>query len=426
MKKTVICNLIMLLFLLYVSSLYGGNSDQMTALDQTIQKRSIELHQEAVRIRRHLHRLPEPCFKESKTALYIADYLRKLGLNVQTGIAGTGIKAVLKGKKASPVVGIRADMDALPIHEKTGLPYQSIHPGFMHACGHDAHMTNVLIAAKILSEIKNRIPGSVVFIFQPCEEGTPDGSPAGADRMIRAGILQNPSIDGMFGLHVMPGNVGSISLREGPLMANVASVFITIRGKSSHGAFPHKGVDAIYAASSAVLQFQSLISRVKDPNERAVLTIGKISGGVRLNVIAEEVKMEGTVRSFSFETEQMIEQGMQKILAGLKLALGIEYEFKFKRSSKFVKNDIKLTRTMLPKLKKILGKKNVKIVDPVTIGEDFAAYSHKVPSLFFFLGVGQNRSLHTPTFAVDETALKYGPMILASAALHFLTSHQSD
>jgi len=386
-----------------------------------LKKKNKEYFSEAVKIRRYLHQIPELCFKEHKTSAYIADYLKKCGLEVHTGIAGTGIKAILRGAKEQPVVGIRSDMDALPILEKTGLEFQSRHQGVMHACGHDAHMTNVLVAAKLLSEIKEKIPGTIVFIFQPCEEGAPDGSASGADRLIKEGILDNPKINAMVGLHVMPGYpAGTVALREGPIMANVASVYITINGKSSHGAFPHQGVDAIYAAACAITQFQSLISRRRDPNERAVLSIGKINGGVRLNVIADKVEMEGTVRTFSFDTQNMIEKGMGNILKGLQTALGITYEFKFEKSSQYVKNDRDLTSRVLPVFKKLLGDQHVVITDPVTVGEDFSAYSHRVPSFFFFLGAGEQGRLHSPTFSVDEKILQYGPFLLSSAALEFL------
>jgi amidohydrolase len=394
---------------------FGGDE-----LRVEIKKRVEASYDEAVKIRRYLHQYPEPCFKESKTSKYIAGYLRKLGLDVRTGIAGTGIKAVLRGGKDGPVVGIRADMDALPITEKTGVPYKSTHDGFMHACGHDGHMTNVMIAAKVLSEIKEKIPGTIVFVFQPCEEGAPGGGKSGADHMIEDGVLENPKIDAMFGLHVMPGKVGTVQLREGPFMANVASVFITIKGKASHGALPHQGIDSIYAAATAVQQFQMLISRFRDPNERAVLTIGKINGGVRLNVVAGEVKMEGTVRTFSFETQNMIERGMENILKGLGASMGITYEYTFNRTTQFVKNDKTLTRMVIPLFQKVLGQSNVYIVDPATVGEDFSAYSHRIPSFYFFLNAGENRSVHTPTFVVDEGIFKYGPLLLSAAALEYL------
>jgi amidohydrolase len=378
---------------------------------------------EAVKLRRYLHQRPEPCFKEKETSAYIVDYLKNCGLEVHTGIAGTGIKAILRGTKDRPVVGIRSDMDALPILEETGLEFQSRNKGFMHACGHDAHMTNVLIAAKVLAELKDRIPGTLVFIFQPCEEGTPDGSPSGADRMIRAGVLENPRIDAMVGLHVMPGYpAGTVALREGALMANVAWVFITLQGKSSHGAFPHQGIDAIYAASAAVMQFQSLISRSKDPKEQGVLTIGSIKGGVRPNVIADKVEMEGTVRTFSFETQDLIEKGIERILKGLEISLGITYRYRFEKASKFVKNDSKLTQMALPLFKRLLGDQQVRITDPVTVGEDFSSYSHQIPSFFFFLGAGEKGSLHSSTFSVDEKMFYYGPLLLSAAALEFMNS----
>ena len=417
MKKKNLYISLMIVFLMSSVLVFADAFD----FNSYFKQKAREYQPEAVKIRRYLHRIPETCFNETQTAAFVVDYLEKCGLEVQRGIAGTGIKAVLRGDRDQPVVGIRADMDALPITEQTGLPFQSEHQGTMHACGHDGHMTNVLITAKLLSEIRDKIPGTIVFLFQPCEEGTSDGSPAGADRMVDAGVLENPRIDVMLGLHVMPGfPVGTVALREGPIMANVASVFITIKGKSSHGAFPHQGVDAVYTASLAVIQFQGIISRFRNPNEKAVLTIGKINGGVRLNVIADEVKMEGTVRTFSFETESMIEKGMENILKGLGTSMGITYDFNFSRSSKFVKNDIGLTRRLTPLFKTILGAENVLDTEPLTIGEDFSTYSHKVPALIFFLGTGKEGSLHSPKFAVDEDIFLYGPVLFSSAAIECL------
>jgi len=421
--KRIMTLCLMFVFLLLSAPMFGDDFD----FHAYFKEKAREYHPEAVKIRRYLHTIPEPCFQEKKTAAFIADYLEKCGLEVQTGIAGTGVKAVLEGNRPTPVVGIRSDMDALPITEQTGLPFESQNKGTMHACGHDGHMTNVLLTAKLMSEIKDKIPGTVVFIFQPCEEGAPGGGSAGADRMTEAGVLENPKIDAMLGLHVMPGYpVGAIALREGPIMANVASVYITINGKSSHGAFPHQGIDAIYASSLAIIQFQSLISRFKDPNEKAVLTIGKINGGVRLNVIADRVEMEGTVRTFSFETESSIEKGMENILKGMKVSMGITCDFKFVKSSRYVKNDVTLTRLLTPVFKELLGEKNVIVTEPVTVGEDFSTYSHKVPSLFFFLGTGVEGNLHSPVFSVDEDIFFYGPVLFSSAAAAVLSSYQGN
>jgi len=414
MKKT---KLILTIIFLVPMLLVSGDFDYQKYFKQKAEA----YHPEAVKIRRYLHSIPEVCYCEKQTSEYIRKTLKEYGLEVETGIAGTGLKAILRGQKDSPVIGIRADMDALPITEDTGLEFSSQNKGVMHACGHDGHMTNVLMTAKILSEVRDKLPGTVVFVFQPCEEGPQDGSTSGAGRMIDEGVLENPKIDAMLGLHILPAYpVGTVALREGAIMANVAWVLITIKGKASHGAYPHEGIDAVYAASSAIIQFQSLISRKKDPKDQAVLSIGKINGGVRPNVIANKVEMSGTVRTFSFETETMIEKGIENILKGLQLSLNIDYDYKFVRAAKFVKNNAELVQLVTPVFKDILGEKNVLTATPVTIGEDFAAYSHKIPSLFFFLGTGDQGKLHTPTYAIDEKLLIHGPQLFAGAAVELM------
>ncbi|MCU0277205.1 MAG: M20 family metallopeptidase, partial [Acidobacteria bacterium] len=359
--------------------------------------RAAALFAESVELRRQLHRIPEPCFQEKKTAAFVAAYLTKLGLEVTTGIAGTGVKAVLRGSRPGPAVGLRADMDALPIAEATGLPFASQHPGQMHACGHDAHMTHVLTAARLLSEVRDRLPGTVVFIFQPCEEGAPRNEKGGAERLIAAGILENPRLDALFGLHVLPDlPAGQVALKPGAIMANVAWIYIRVQGRAAHGAFPHQGIDAIVAAAHAVSQFQALISRGRDPGEKSVLTIGKICGGVRSNVIAEAVDMEGTVRSFSEREEERIIAGIQGILRGLEAAYGVKASLDFEKVNPAVVNDAGLVVLARPVFEEILGRGNVLTAEPLTIGEDFAHYSRSLPSLFFFLGSGVGRPLHAP------------------------------
>jgi amidohydrolase len=237
--------------------------------------------------------------------------------------------------------------------------------------------------------------------------------------------MDNPRIDVMFGLHILPDiPVGKIAVRSGPLMANVDSVFITIQGKSSHGAFPHQGIDAIYASSCAIIQFQSLISRLKNPNQQAVLSIGKINGGVRLNVIAEKVKMEGTVRTFSAKTQNLIKNGMESILKGLALSQGIRFDYNYVKGTKYVKNDPEITRWAIFLFEKLLGKQNLILSDPLTIGEDFATYSHIIPSLFFFLGAGGKGKLHTPILNPDEKIFHFGPMLLSSLAVEYMLRKQ--
>jgi len=411
---------ILIFFIIAVSPIYSENFDFISYF----KKKAKQNYNEAVQIRKNLHEIPELCYNEHKTSKFIHKYLKNLGIEVHTGIAKTGIKAILRGNKTTPVIGIRADMDALPINENTGISYASKHKGRMHACGHDIHMTNALITAKLLSRVKDKLQGTVVFIFQPCEEGAPEGLPGGAENMINNGILNNPDIETIIGLHVMPDlPFGTVGFKKGPIMANVTSLFIDIYGKASHGAFPHQGIDSIYASAVAINQFQSLISRIKDPKDPAVLTIGKIKGGVRLNVIAEHVKMEGTLRTFSFELRKKIKDKIEKILQGLSNIYGIKYDFKAVDDAPYVKNDEILTDFFQPLLKKLMGENNVLKVEPMTIAEDFAHYSHQIPSFFFFLGVNGSSALHTPTFLVREEILKIGPAIFSSLAYSYLSKN---
>lgn len=397
--------------------------DLLTRLKQL----SVQLYPEAVELRHRLHRMPEPCFKEIETSRFVRHYLENLGFTDISMMAGTGIKAVLNSGKKGPVVALRTDLDALPIEEQTGIPHRSENNGFMHACGHDIHMTNFLICAKMLNQIKDELQGQVVLIAQPCEEGTPDGSPSGAQRMVDEGVLKTPAVQAVIGLHVMPGlPLGRVSFRPGPLMASVSSLFITIKGKASHGALPHQGIDAINAAAQAITQFQSLISRLRDPIDPAVLTIGTIHGGVRMNVIADEVKMEGTLRSFTDETETMIKQGVESILCGLKNTFGIEYSCRFSNMSRFLKNDPELSRLGLQAFNTLLSPDHVLEARPMTIAEDFAVYSHTVPSFFYFLGAGDTPPLHSGTFLPDDAILKTGPLSLAWMAVSTLELLQKN
>jgi len=383
--------------------------------------RAAALFPETVELRRQLHRLPEPCFQEQETAAFVAARLRRLGLEVTTGIAGTGVKAVLRGALPGPAVGLRADMDALPIAEATGLPFASRRPGLMHACGHDAHMANLLTAARLLAEERERLRGTVVFILQPCEEGAPKKEKGGAERMIDAGVLDNPRLDALFGLHVLPDlPAGRVALKPGALMASVAWIYVRVLGRAAHGAFPHQGIDAIVAAAHAVTQFQALISRGRDPGEKSVLTIGKICGGVRSNVIAEAVDMEGTVRAFSEREEERVLSGIAGVLRGIEAAFGVRASLDFEKVNPAVVNDPRLAAMAQPVFAAVLGAGNVLPAEPLTIGEDFALYSRRLPALFFFLGSGGGQALHAPGFTVDEEALRAAPALLAAAAFAFL------
>ncbi len=370
---------------------------------------------------------PELSNREYKTSEFVANYLRKLGLKVKRGIARTGVVALIEGRRKSPVVALRADMDALPIEEKNDVPYKSRVKGGMHACGHDAHTTILLITAKILSGMRDQLPGTVKLIFQPAEEGPPPGEEGGAPLMIKEGVLENPKVDAIFALHVNPKlRVGKVSFKCGAFFANADRFTLEIVGKSSHAAYPHLGIDAIYAASLAVVEFQALVSRVVDPRQPAVLTVGKIEGGRRFNILAERVVMEGTVRTFSFETRRKIKEGMRRILEGLRSSLGISYRLDYTEGTPFVKNDERLCSLAERVFTQLLGEENVVKSGFETVAEDFAYYTHRVAGFLYWLGVGNpekgiTSGLHTPTFNIDEQALKIGPVLMSSLALEYLT-----
>jgi amidohydrolase len=406
------------LICLAASALYGRD-------DAQLKRRASELFPEAQAIRRTLHQMPELCFCEVQTAQFVGDYLKKLGLEV-TRIGKTGLKAVLRGSRPTPVIAIRSDMDALPITEATGYPFASKNAGAMHACGHDFHMTGLLITAKMLSEVRSRLPGTVVFLFQACEEGAPPGQTGGAEELVAGGALRAPDVDAIISLHVYPDlPTGQVGLRPGPIMANADTIEIRILGKASHGAFPHQGIDAIYVAAVAIEQFQALISRRKDPGEKAVLTIGMIQGGVRENVIAAEVTMKGTVRTFSRLVQQQIKSGIENILKGLELAFGIRYQYTFTIGNAFVDNDPDLTAFWGDGFRRLLGADHVITVEPQTIAEDFYAYANRVPALYFFLGVGQGAApapLHSSTFTPDEEALRLSPLLFCNAVQRALAA----
>ncbi len=391
-----------------------------------IKKKAEEYFSEAVKIRRHIHMYPELSNREFKTSEFVADYLKRLGLKVKRGIAKTGVVALIEGRRKSPVVALRADMDALPIQEKNNVPYRSRVKGVMHACGHDAHTTILLITAKILSSMKDQLPGTVKLIFQPAEEGPPPGEEGGAPLMIKEGVLENPHVDAIFALHVNPKlRVGKVSFKCGAFFANADRFIVEIRGKSSHAAYPHLGIDAIYAASLAVVEFQALVSRIVDPRQPAVLTVGKIEGGRRFNVLAEKVVMEGTVRTFSFETRRKIKEGMRGILDGLSRSLEINYRLDYLEGTPFVKNDERLCSLAEKVFTQMLGQENVVKTGFETVAEDFAYYTHRVAGFLYWLGVGNpekgiTSGLHTPTFNIDEQALKIGPALMSSLALEYL------
>ena len=387
-------------------------------------------------LRHQIHQYPELGNREYKTAKLVAKHLRSLGIEVETDIAYTGVVGVLKGNKPGPVVAVRADMDALPVTEETDLSFKSTvkttylnkEVGVMHACGHDIHTSVQLGVASVLASMKRSLPGTVKFIFQPAEEGPPPGEEGGADLMLKEGVFSNLKPSAIFGLHTHPGlAVGELGLTIGPAMAAVDHFIITIKGKQSHGAYPHKSVDPIIMATEAVNAFQTIRSRSLSPLEPSVVTVGIIRGGERFNIIPEQVHLEGTVRTYNPEVQDMVEHRMNKILEGITLAYGGSFELDYDRGTPATINDPELAKKMIPTMERVVGKSNLKLLDPVMGGEDFAFFANEVPGMYYRLGVLKPGTtsgwVHTPTFRADDSCLEVGIRAMSNLVVDFLKSN---
>lgn len=379
-------------------------------IDQEIEKSRAEM----IKVRRFLHMNPELSNREFETARLVAGKLSSLGLEVKTGVAGTGVVGLLRGDQPGPTVAIRADMDALPVQELNTFPYRSLNSGVMHACGHDIHTTIALGAATVLSTVKDRIRGNVKFIFQPAEEGLPPGEEGGAALMIKEGILDNPPVRAIFALHVWPElKVGQVGYAAGYLMASSDNFIITVEGKSAHAARPQEGIDAVVLAAEVISNLQTIVSRAIDPTEPAVITVGKIQGGTRANIIAEKVEMEGTVRTLNDAVRDRMPVLMENIIRGLTGSYGAGYSFKYEKGTPPVYNHPDLVQAMVPVLENALSPDQLVPVKPQMVAEDFALLAEKVPALMFLLGVrspGQSSAppLHSPYFNPDERAIPVG------------------
>ena len=387
-------------------------------------------------LRHQIHQYPELGNREYKTAKLVAKHLRSLGIEVETDIAYTGVVGVLKGNKPGPVVAVRADMDALPVTEETDLSFKSTvkttylnkEVGVMHACGHDIHTSVQLGVASVLASMKRSLPGTVKFIFQPAEEGPPPGEEGGADLMLKEGVFANLKPSAIFGLHTHPGlAVGELGLTIGPAMAAVDHFIITIKGKQSHGAYPHKSVDPIIMATEAVNAFQTIRSRSLSPLEPSVVTVGIIRGGERFNIIPEQVHLEGTVRTYNPEVQDMVEHRMNKILEGITLAYGGSFELDYDRGTPATINNPELAKQMIPTMERVVGKNNLKFLDPVMGGEDFAFFANEVPGMYYRLGVLKPGTtsgwVHTPTFRADDSCLEVGIRAMSNLVVDFLKSN---
>ncbi|MBL3539634.1 M20 family metallopeptidase [Aminivibrio sp.] len=379
-------------------------------------------------LRCRIHREPELSNQESGTAALVAGVLRETGMDVIAGLGGNGVVGILKGAEDGPCVALRADMDALPMEEKTGHPCASSKKGVMHACGHDVHTASLLGAALVLSELKERIRGTVKFIFQPAEEANPTG---GAPGMISAGVLENPAVDAIFGMHVWPSLVtGTVGTKEGPLMGASDRLFLTVKGKGAHGSEPENGVDAIAIAAQVITALQTVVSRNVSPLDAAVVSIGTIRGGNRYNVIADEVVLEGTVRTISPETQGKMPSRIESIAAGVARGMGGDCEMEYVKGYPPLMNDPALTRLVFSTLSEIIGEeKIVRVEKPALGGEDFAFFSRKIPAQFMWLGCRPEgvakedmAPLHNNRFLPDEKAIPLGVEILAACALDFLAA----
>ena len=407
-------------------------------VNKQIDKIADKIEKKVIKWRRDIHQNPELSNREFKTAAKVAKHLRSLGIDVETEVAHTGVVGLLKGGKPGKVVALRADMDGLPVKEKVDLPFASKAKGIyqekevdvMHACGHDNHVAGLMGAAEILASIRKDLPGTVKFIFQPAEEGAPLGEKGGAPYMVEEGVMDNPKVDAIFGLHAWPGKVGQAEYRSGPTMAAAERMRITVTGVQTHGALPWGGVDPIVISSQIILSLQTIVAREVDITEvPAVVTIGSIHGGVRNNIIPEEVVMEGTIRTFKQEIKDHIHKSIKDKVEMIASASGAKANVEiFSGIAKVTYNEPSLTDQMLPSLQKVYGKENVLIRPFVTGAEDFPFFTDHAPGLYFFNGVSEDPSKaypnHSPYFFADERNLKYGMKSMAQLATDYLFLNQ--
>jgi amidohydrolase len=367
-----------------------------------------------VEIRRDLHRYPELSNREFRTAEKIANHLDWLGLQVQRGVAKTGVVALLKGKLPGPTVGIRADMDALPIQEDNDVSYKSLNDGVQHACGHDVHTTIVLGVAETLTEFRDYLRGSVKFVFQPAEEGPPAGERGGASLMVEEGVLANPPVEAVFGLHVMPTlEVGKIGYHNGPVWASNDTLEILIVGRKTHGAYPHTGIDPVPVAAHVLLALQTMVSRSIDIRDPLLISVGILEGGNQFNVITDRVRMVGIIRCLSPETRAASPQRIEEVLRGITQSFGASYSLRITPGAPVTLNHPGLVEKAVPLLEELLGPDNVMLQKPQMGAEDFACFAERVPGIYLWLGVrnetrGITEMLHTPRFNVDESCISVG------------------
>ncbi|NBX44350.1 MAG: amidohydrolase [Gammaproteobacteria bacterium] len=418
-----------------LATLTGGAAE---SLNDQVDQALTALQPKIIDWRRDLHRNPELSNREFRTSKIVADHLQALGMEVETGIAKTGVIGVLRGAQPGPTIALRADMDGLPVTEQTDVPFRSRVTttfrnetvGVMHACGHDVHTSVLMGVAEALSQVKEKLPGTVVFMFQPAEEGAPVGEEGGASLMVKEGVLERHKPEAIFGLHVfanMP--TGMIGYRGGPLMAASDSYRIVVRGRQTHGARPWGGIDPIVVSAQIVNALQTIVSRQTDITANpAVVTVGAIKGGIRHNIVPDEVELIGTVRTFETLQRADILKSMERIVLNIAEANGATAVFEVNPGNNpVVRNDPDLTRQVVPTLMRVAGETNVRTVPLMTGAEDFAYYAEKVPSFFYFVGITPRdqspltvASNHSPLFYVDEAGIPVAARSLANVAIDYL------
>lgn len=407
-----------------------------------VEQRVNDIEAKVIQWRHHLHQYPELSNREFETAKYISKHLTSLGLSVQTGVAKTGVVAVLDSGKPGPVVALRADMDGLPVLEQNDLPWKSTQRGelegndvpVMHACGHDTHVAMLMGAAEILVAMKGQLKGKVKFIFQPAEEGAPRGETGGAHVMVEEGVLKSPDVDVIFGLHISANtDIGKVRYKEGGTMAAVDPFKILIKGKQAHGAYPWLSVDPITTAAQIIMGLQTIVSReIKLIDEAAVVTIGSIHGGNRSNIIPSEVELVGTIRTLNKQARAHMYEAIPRKVKGIADSMRAEVEVTLPLDYNYpiTFNDLALTEKMLPTLIKSAGASNVIYSKPVTGAEDFSFFQEQIPGLYMWVGgkpldVAEQDAPahHTPEFYVDDAGMKTGVKLLTDLTLDYMQLH---
>ncbi|WP_194777228.1 amidohydrolase [Pararhodonellum marinum] len=430
-NKTFLC-----LFFLATSTVLGQSK-----LKPTIDQKASAIEDKVIEWRRDFHQYPELGNQETRTAGIVAEHLRSLGIEVTEGVAVTGVVGVLKGGKPGPTVALRADMDGLPVTERNDLPFRSREvaeyngqkTGVMHACGHDTHVAILMGVAEVLAGMKKDLEGTVKFFFQPAEEGIMDGSVDtwGAKQMVEEGVMQD--VDAVFGLHInSQTEVGSIKYRSGPAMAAVDNLEIGIKGRQAHGAAPWSSVDPIVTASQMVMGLQTIMSRnVNITQDPAVVTIGAIHGGIRHNIIPEQVDMIGTIRTYTDEQQDLVHRRIKEIAEGIATSAGAEANVQISKLYPATVNDPELTTKMLPTLEQVAGKDKLIAHEPITGAEDFSFFQREKPGLFIFLGGMPEGgdpitapSHHTPDFFIDESGFLLGVRALSYLTVDYLGMKQ--